>query len=161
MSRRRRNRDPRPKLLKAAEARELVARRDYPDPLPHWTVPPRAARPQEMAEADIGAELMQYSGLRRLLAYHVPNEGLPGGLQASLIRQGLVPGQPDYTFPVPVQYDGAWRTFHLEIKSFDDWKMSRVQGDRIMALRRAGQIAEVTWGLDWPIELIDFFYGFK
>jgi len=163
MSRRRaRHRtDPRPKHLRAAEVRELVARRDYPDPLPHRTVPPKAARPHELPEAKIGQQLMTYSGHRRLLAYHVPNEGLPGGLQGSLLRQGMIPGQPDYTFPTPVEYAGQWRTFHLEIKSFDDWKMSRVQGERIIALRRAGQIAEVTWGYDWAVELIDFFYGFS
>lgn len=102
-----------------------------------------------VTECRLRARTPAYALLDRL--FHVPNGGKRGRVEAALLRaQGVRPGVPDYSLPVP---SGGYHGLMFELKKHDG-QLSGEQRAEITRLYGDGYLAACVWGWADAIDLM-------
>jgi hypothetical protein len=162
MSKRHRSRYREPDLSRP-EVRDLIAGRPYRDPAPRYSVPVGGSGSR--LERDEGAALHLLLTERRLIHTHVVNERQRGRSMQSVASQGMVSGWPDYVVVRAYQWpdlcgDLIWRPgLYIELKRRTGWTVSASQARCIRALWSAGAVAEICWGADHALAVVDACLG--
>lgn len=112
-------------------------------------MPYRRKSPEAEIQRAVFAHLRQ-RGAPGIFAFHVPNGGYRKPIEAAILKgMGARAGVPDVIIIKPVTMAAllVGQVYALELKA-DKGSASEKQRECIAALRRAGAIADVVYGLD-------------